>query len=58
MVKEVQTPKSQTVTAAPAISRALARVLSATDSKENEAERRQPDSCLDDDTISEDAGKT
>lgn len=55
---EVQTPKSQTVTAAPALSRALARVLSATESKENEAERRHPDSCLDDHTTRNEAGKT
>lgn len=56
--KEVQTPKSQTVTAAPALSRALARVLSATESNENEAERRRPDSNLDDHASREEAGKT
>lgn len=51
--KEVQTAEPQTVTAAPALSRALARVLGATESKENEAERRRADSSLD-----EEAGKT
>lgn len=56
--KEVQTAQSQTVTAAPALSRALARVLGATECKENEAEKRHPDSFLDDHTTGEEAGKT
>lgn len=55
--KEVPTIKSQTFTAAPALSRALARVLSATESKENEAETRHSDCCLDDFTTREEAGK-
>lgn len=56
--QEVQTPRSQTAAAAPALSKALARVLSATECKENEAERRLPDSCLEDHTTREEAGKT
>lgn len=53
--KEVHTPK--TSTAAPGLSRALARVLGATDCKENEAETRNSNSCLDDFTTKEEVGK-
>lgn len=53
--KEVQ---SQAFSATPALSRVLTRVLNATESKENEAGPRHPNSCLDDFTTEEEAGKS
>lgn len=53
--KDVQ---SQTLSAAPALSSVLTRVLNATESKENEAGPRHPNSCLDYFTTEKEASKS
>lgn len=53
--KDVQ---SQTLSAAPALSSVLTRVLNATECKENEAGPRHPNSCLDYFTTEKEASKS